>query len=138
MQNSQKHDPPTTHSLPDLDSRDAIWDFVRAFYEGLLADPLLGPLFTEVAAVDLDQHMPHIVDYWSKLLLGETAYQRHTMNIHRRLHEKRALEDRDFERWLATFIETVNQGWQGPKAERAKLIAARIASNMQSALGSPD
>jgi hemoglobin len=131
-----KHDQPQRdrNPLPDLDSREQLQRFVDSFYAGLLSDPLLAPIFLDVAAVDLDTHKPHIVDYWSKLLLGDTAYQRHTMNIHRRLDARRSLREADFERWLAYFVSTVDEGWSGPKAERAKQIAATIAENMRKAL----
>ncbi|MEM0954333.1 MAG: group III truncated hemoglobin [Pseudomonadota bacterium] len=119
---------------PDLDSRAELQRFVRHFYGAMLDDDVLGPLFIDVAAVDLEQHMPHIVDYWAKLLLGERDYQRHTMNIHRRLHGKRTLEPADFQRWLRYFQGAVDAGWVGPRAARAKRIAATIAQNMQSAL----
>ena len=116
---------------PDLDSREQVEAFVDAFYDKMLADPVLAPIFIDVAEIDLDVHLPHIKDYWCKLLLGETAYRRHTMNIHRQLHGKRPLEAGDFERWLGLFQRTVDSGWAGEKAERAKRIAASIADNMR-------
>ena len=125
---------PSPITRPDLDSRAELERFVRQFYAAMLEDAVLGPLFTQVAAVELDKHMPHIVDYWAKLLLGESAYQRHTMNIHRRLHAKRSLQPADFDRWLSYFCNAVDTGWEGPRAARAKRIASTIARNMQSAL----
>ena len=86
----------------DLDSRENIEAFVDLFYRRILEDEQLSPIFLDVAAVDLATHLPHIKDYWCKLLLGEKAYQRHTMNIHRQLHSKQALQADDFQRWLDT------------------------------------
>ena len=120
--------------LPDLDSREQVERFVRAFYDGLLEDPILAPIFMDVARVDLEVHLPHIIDYWCKLLLKEPGYQRHTMNIHRRLHGKQALRDEDFSRWLGFFLNAVAQGWRGDNSERAKRIATTIAGNMRDAL----
>lgn len=119
---------------PDLDSRDQVERFVRQFYARLLRDPVLAPIFLDVAGIDLSVHLPHIVDYWCKLLLGDSAYRRHTMNIHRRLHGKRQLRAADFDRWLEYFSDAVDAGWEGPGAERAKRIATAIAGNMQHAL----
>ena len=119
---------------PDLDSREQVDRFVDTFYGRLLKDEVLAPIFLDVAAVDLDVHLPHIKDYWAKLLLGEKAYQRHTMNIHRRLHGKRTLTAADFDRWLEYFICAVDSGWEGPKAARAKQVATTIAANMHQAL----
>lgn len=119
---------------PDLASRADIERFVERFYERLLADEQLAPIFIDVAAVDLDVHLPHIKDYWCKLLLGEKGYRRHTMNIHRELHGRRPLRAEDFQRWLAFFVETVDDYFAGERAERAKQVAAAIAANMQKTL----
>ncbi len=121
---------------PDLDSRENIERFVDLFYERMLADPILAPIFVDVAEIDLSQHLPHIKNYWSKLLLGERSYRRHTMNIHRQLHGKRPLHAQDFERWLATFVHTVDANFAGERAERAKKVASSIAANMQTGLTS--
>jgi hemoglobin len=119
---------------PDLDSRQNIEFFVDRFYEGLLADEQLAPIFVDVAEIDLAVHLPHIKDYWCKLLLGEKGYQRHTMNIHRQLHTKRALHPRDFQRWLDFFVSTVDAHFAGERSERAKQVAAAIAANMEQSL----
>jgi hemoglobin len=120
---------------PDLDSREQIERFVDLFYQRLLADERLAPIFVDVAAIDLAVHLPHIKAYWCKLLLGETAYQRHTMNIHRQLHSKQALQADDFQRWLDTFTHTIDENFNGERARRAKQVAAAIAANMQKSLG---
>ena len=118
----------------DLDSRKRIERFVELFYERMLEDDQLAPIFVDVAEVDLSQHLPHIKNYWSKLLLGDPSYQRHTMNIHRQLHSKRALKSSDFVRWLATFVATVDSNFAGTNADRAKRVAHTIAENMQKGL----
>ena len=119
---------------PDLDNRERVEAFVDAFYARLLADPVLAPIFFDVADIDLAIHLPHIKDYWSKLLLGEAAYRRHTMNIHRAVHAKRTLDNGDFDRWLQHFGAAIEQGYAGPRADRAVLVAATIAKNMQTSL----
>ena len=117
-----------------MDSRSSIAFFVDRFYEKILADEQLSPIFFEVAGIDLDAHLPHIKDYWCKLLLGDRQYQRHTMNIHRAVNEKRPLLPADFERWLGFFTVTVDAHFAGERAERAKCVAASIAANMENGL----
>lgn len=119
---------------PDLDSPEQIRRFVQAFYGRLLQDATLAPIFLDVAAVDLERHLPLICSYWEKLLLGAGDYRRHTMNIHRAVHAKRTLTKADFERWLAYFHATADAGWAGPNADHAKDIAAQIAANMDKSL----
>lgn len=115
----------------DLDSPEQIARFVDAFYATLLRDKKLAPIFLDVAQVNLEKHKPLICQYWEKLLLGNDDYQRHTMNIHRAVHQKQNLQADDFDAWLVYFIATVDESFMGPKAERAKKVAAAIAANMQ-------
>lgn len=122
---------------PDLDSKERIAQFVDAFYANMLQDELLGPVFVEVAEVDLSIHLPLIKSYWQKLLLGDSSYRRHTMNIHRALNTKRTLRSQDFERWLTLFTTSVDQQFSGPYAERAKRLANNIAANMMRAIINP-
>ena len=117
-----------------MDSRESIDFFVDRFYERVLADEQLSPIFVDVAEVDLAIHLPHIKNYWRKLLLGEKKYQRHTMNIHRQLHDKRALQAEDFQRWLDFFSATADEHFAGKRTERAKLVAKKIAANMEQSL----
>lgn len=120
--------------MSDLDNRPAIEHFVDLFYQRLLVDEQLAPIFVDVAEIDLSVHLPHIKNYWCKLLLGEKVYQRHTMNIHRQLHGKRPLQAGDFQRWLDFFISTVDANYAGERAERAKQVASSIAANMEKSL----
>jgi hemoglobin len=119
---------------PDLDTRENIEQFVDSFYSRVLADEHLAPIFLDVATIDLAVHLPHIKDYWCKLLLGDKAYRRHTMNIHRQLHGKQPLQAGDFQRWLALFNATLDEGFAGERSERARQVAASIAGNMEASL----
>ena len=123
-----------TAEMVDIESREDIECFVKLFYARLLEDEQLATIFIDVAKVDLDKHLPLISDYWEKLLLGATSYQRHTMNIHRAVHSKRELTARDFERWLGHFHGAMDGQFRGPRADRAKRIAAQIAANMQTSM----
>lgn len=124
----------TIATKADLDSPERIQQFIAAFYEKLLRDERLAPIFIGVARIDLEKHLPLIRSYWEKLLLGRGDYRRHTMNIHRALHDKRKLQPGDFERWLDYFHATIDEQFAGEYAERAKRVASYIAANMQKAL----
>ncbi|HCS26515.1 MAG TPA: globin [Spongiibacteraceae bacterium] len=119
---------------PDLDNSEHIREFVEAFYDKLLNDERLAPIFLDVAAVDIREHFPRIQAYWEKLLLGGSDYNRHTMNIHRQLNNKQTLTDADFDRWLDYFVTTADAHFSGERTERAKRVASQIAENMRKAL----
>ena len=115
---------------PDLDSKENIRQFIELFYEKVLSDELLAPIFLDVAEIDINVHMPIICSYWEKLLLGSRDYQRHTMNIHREVHKKYPFGEAEFKRWLSYFKATAREHFAGPKTERAIEIATSIAFNM--------
>lgn len=115
---------------PDLDCEAAIDTLVLKFYYQLLNDPLMAPLFYEAAQIDVATHIPKIARYWYKILLGDTRYQRHTMQVHRDLHMKQPLTGAHHERWLAFFMEAVDADFAGPKADQAKRVALRFSGNL--------
>jgi hemoglobin len=119
---------------PDLNSPQAIEQLVVNFYQRLLDDEQLAPIFIDVAGIDIREHFPRIRAYWEKLLLGSEVYRRHTMDVHRKLNTKRRFIPSDYERWLQHFVATVDTEFTGAYADRAKRVATRIAANMQASL----
>lgn len=57
----------------DLADRRDVERLVTAFYLRAFADPLIGPVFTEVARMDLDAHMPVMCDFWESVLFAHAA-----------------------------------------------------------------
>ncbi len=119
---------------PDLDSLPKIEYCIHQFYQQVLDDELLAPIFKVTANVDIEVHIPIICCYWEKLLPGGDRYKRHTMNIHRNIAAKTRLEAQHFERWLALFIATLEDNYEGANTQRAKQIARHIKANMERAL----
>jgi hemoglobin len=117
-------------ALRDIADRDDISVLVRSFYEAAFDDALLGPIFTEIAHMDLDAHMPIMCDFWQTVLFRAGLYQRNALALHVALHERAHLEQRHFDRWLVLWNATVSRLYAGEKAELAKLQAARIAGSI--------
>jgi len=122
---------------PDLNSPQRIHDFVASFYERVLADETLAPIFVQTANIELRTHLPLIESFWRKLLLGDPGYERHMINIHREIDQRHAFSAAHFQRWLQLFETTLDAGYQGPVAERARQLARSIAGNLQEALLAP-
>ncbi len=117
--------------MRDIQTRDDIDVLMRSFYSRAMSDETIGYLFTEVAKLDLDEHLPVIGDFWDSLLLGAGNYQRHhrhPMLLHIQLHEKSPLLQVHFERWLELFVETVDESFQGRVAANMKMRAHAIAN----------
>lgn len=121
---------PVNLDKPDLDTEAAIDRLVIRFYYKLLNDPVVGPVFYDVAKIDVGPHILKIAHYWYKMLLGDSRYKRHTMQKHRDVHCKSPLRGEHHERWLAYFMETVDEDFSGPKAAQAKRLAMRFSENL--------
>ncbi|CAO5177558.1 hemoglobin [Frankia sp. AiPs1] len=115
----------------DLASREDIAALVTAFYGRAFADPLLGPIFIDVARLDLAAHLPIICDFWESVLLRLGTYRRDALHVHAVLHARSPLTPAHFARWLDLWTSTVDDLYQGERAERAKLQAGRIAGSLQ-------
>jgi hemoglobin len=111
----------------DIETRADCERLVRAFYGKALADPIIGWLFTDVARLDLEAHVPQIASFWETVLLGAKSYAGTPFEPHARLHAKANLRAGHFGRWLALWNETVDELFAGDTAALAKAHALRVA-----------
>lgn len=114
-----------------LASRADIIRLVNTFYDHVREDAILGPIFNDIAKVDWDEHLPKMYDFWESVLFGTAAFKGAPIPVHRDLARQVPLTDREFERWLTLFHQSVDTLFVGPLATEAKIRAVRIASVMQ-------
>lgn len=117
--------------MPDLVTRADIDLLVRRFYERILVDELIGHFFTEVVALDLDEHLPHLCDFWETTLLGNPIFKGNPMQKHIALNQKSPMRPEHFDRWLGEWEATIRAHFQGPKSEEAIQRARQIGALMQ-------
>ena len=115
-------------SKRDIESREDLAMLVQRFYDKLLVDPLMAPIFLEVAKIDLESHLPVLVDFWEGILLQGRSYRGNTMQVHLDLHQQFPLEEKHFDRWLALFDQSLDELYVGELARQAKVRALSIAT----------
>ncbi len=115
----------------DIRDRTDIELLVHTFYQKAIIDEHIGFIFTEIAELDLEAHVPIIIDFWESVLFHTGVYRRNTMQIHLHLNQKIPLQKSHFERWLALFHTTVDELFTGAKANLAKERSLSIATMMQ-------
>ena len=113
--------------MADIATRDDCERLVRAFYPRAMADPVIGYLFTDVAKLDLEAHVPVVTDFWETVLLGGTAYRGGTFRPHAALHQRAGLRAGHFAKWVQLWTATVDELFAGPTAELAKAHGLRTA-----------
>lgn len=113
--------------LHDIQDRADCERLVRAFYGQALHDPIIGFIFTDVARLDLEEHVPKIASFWETVLLGARSYTGGAFHPHATLHGRVPLRAGHFQRWLALWHATVDEQFEGPVAAQAKTHADRVA-----------
>ncbi len=114
----------------DIRDRKDIARLVETFYTSAFRDPVLGPIFIDVAQMDLAAHMPVMCDFWENILFQARKYPGGMMMKHFQLHMLTPLKPHHFQRWLDYWEETVDALFAGERANIAKVHAGRVAVSM--------
>ena len=112
----------------DITTREDIKLLVDGFYGKVQQDELLGPVFSHV---NWPHHLPTMYDFWSSMLLGDQSYRGNPLQKHLPL----PIESRHFDQWLQLFKETVDENFEGEKADEVKMRAHSIAGIFQVRMG---
>ena len=81
-------------SKNDVTARADIEDIVARFYAAVLDDPIIGFIFTDVAKIELEHHLPIIVNFWAdnlfklKAVVAEHQYTGNPLQKHLEVHQK--------------------------------------------------
>lgn len=118
----------------DITSRADIEKLVTTFYEKVLADPLLGPVFNGHKSINWERHMPLMCDFWENILFYTGSYTGNPINLHQHLHKVMLLNKTHFQQWNILFIEAVDGHFSGKNAllikQRALNISVIIQDNL--------
>lgn len=119
---------PWEHRERDLDSPEEIFEMVTRQYVDVVQDELLQPYFNfGPGFIDWQAHIASVSDYWCHVILYAPDYEIDTIENHRHLHQRDPFTPELFDRWLRTFHDTIDGGWIGPNATRAKKRATGMA-----------
>lgn len=113
--------------MNDIRNNEDVKQLVHTFYEKVQEDDRLGYIFNDVAEVEWEEHLPKMVHFWSNLLFQTGKYKGRPY----RQHIPLPIKEGDFERWYGLFEETVNDLFNGEKANQAKQLARNIASSFE-------
>ncbi len=115
----------------DIRDRKDIELMVNHFYEKVKQDDVVGFIFNDVAKVNWDDHLPVMYDFWESILFFTGGYSGNPMITHRKLNNIISLTKEHFDRWLKLFLATIEENFEGEKAELAKQRAMSIATVIQ-------
>lgn len=113
--------------MKDIETRADLERLLAEFYKTATIDKEIGHHFD---GLNLENHLPVIVDFWEKVLFGKAVYFGNPLFVHQILHEKSPLTPHNFQRWVTIFIQTVDKLFVGKTADAAKLRARMIAHSL--------
>lgn len=111
--------------MKEIENAADVHELVHAFYGKVLQDDVLAPFFK---GLNLEEHLPKMEFFWRFVLLDESGYTTSVTDKH--MHMR--LKEEHFKRWLQLFNETIDERFQGEKAEMARQRAALIGWTIQS------
>ena len=115
----------------DIESRADIELLVKNFYERVKIDPIIGHIFTDIASVNWEKHLPVMFDFWENTIFYTGSYTGNPMKTHQHLNTLFSLNAAHFSRWNQLFASTIDELFEGDKAVLAKQRALSISTVMQ-------
>lgn len=117
--------------MRDIETRTDIEKLMTAFYDKAYANETIGFFFTEITHLNLENHLPVIVDFWESTLLNQYKYFNNALSAHEHIHRMYPFEDLHFNTWVDLFCESVDELFVGAVASKAKQKATSVASAMK-------
>ena len=115
----------------DIESKKEIELLVDTFYIKVKADELIGYIFTDIAKVNWEKHLPVMYSFFENMLFYTGTYTGNPMELHKHINRLYPLTAEHFVRWNLLFTTTVDELFTGDKAELAKQRAKSISAVMQ-------
>ncbi len=106
--------------MTDIKNINDIKILLDTFYTKVLKDEVIGYIFTDIAKLKVEKHMPILYAFWDSVIFGTANYKGNAMLTHIELNKKEALTDAHFDRWQMLYFETVDELFVGEKANLAK------------------
>ncbi len=117
--------------MKTLTSREEISDLVHSFYAKVKVDEMLGPIFNKhIAEDEWPDHLSKLTDFWEMKLLGGSKFRGSPSQKHIDVDRDsgHTISQDHFARWLQLWLETIDESYTGPIAERAKAQARKMAT----------
>jgi hemoglobin len=96
---------------------------VDIFYERIRANDLLGPIFNSILNDRWSSHLEKMYRFWQTVLLQEHTYTGSPFVPHAKL----PIDQLHFDTWLTIWNDTINDLFEGEKAEEAKWRGDKMA-----------
>lgn len=113
----------------DIKNRDDINALVKAFYEKIRKDLILGPIFNRIIS-DWESHLNLLTDFWETQLFLKRKYHGNPVTVHQEVDDKmnRSITPEHFGLWLNLWFATIDELFVGERAWIAKNRAQKMST----------
>ena len=113
-----------------LTTKEDVTFFVDEFYKKVREHKILGPVFSDQIGHLWFLHLDTLSRFWETLLLGNRTYFGDPFPNHLKL----PIKDEYFDMWIVLLIDTIDEFFEGEKAEEAKLKGQNLAKSFRKRL----
>lgn len=117
--------------MNDIQTKADLYFLVDEFYKKLLSDNRINFIFTEIVKININEHLPILVTFWSQMILGTGGYTNNLTDIHLKIDHLGHLTPKMFDVWLGHFDKTVNEFFLGINANEIKKQASNLSVILQ-------
>ncbi|MBT8266217.1 MAG: group III truncated hemoglobin [Bacteroidia bacterium] len=112
----------------DITSREDIHFLVSTFYNKVRSDELLAPFFSGIE--DWDEHLERLTTFWESSLFLKTKYYGDPLKAHVKVDQEHGntMGQEHFGQWMNLWYETVDQLFEGERAQMAKNRARKMST----------
>lgn len=116
----------------DITNRKDIEMLVDEFYRKIRKDVHIGFIFSDIANINWEKHLPVMYDFFENMLFYTGSYTGNPMELHKHVNRLFPLTEDHFRQWNYLFGTTVDAMFAGETANLVKQRAKSIADVMQS------
>lgn len=119
--------------MKTIDSREDVSVLVNTFYVKIRDDESLGPIFNgHIKENQWPEHLEKLTDFWETNLFGVPKFKGNPPQAHKDVDKKfnHTITQEHFGRWLTLWFETIDELFEGERADRAKQSARRMSTGL--------
>lgn len=107
----------------DIENVEDVHLMVDTFYAKVRANETIGVIFNTVIKNEWAEHIEKLTRFWQTVLLNQYTYQGAPFQP----HSVMPLKAEHFNIWVSIFHSNIDEHFEGPKAEEAKIRATNMA-----------
>ena len=117
--------------MPDIKDKRDIKVLIDAFYEKVRKDAKIGSVFAaRIKDQEWPKHLEVMYSFWNTVLFAKNDYHGNPFSKHQSL----PIYQEHFDQWVALFRQSINDHFEGPKANEAMERANKMALMFMSKL----